>query len=348
MTRTPRDTSTPVVSYLGWHGYDNLGDDAIYDAVSGQLPGVTMLDLPRQPQDWLSATVSGRRRALRDTPLLVGGGTVLGRRHWRYMIGYGLSQARHAGGYAIGVGVEDAVFQGRRSGSGRDELSRWRPLLSRLRKVSVRGPRSAALLADMGFDADVSGDPALLLPRPDVDPEEGRIGLNVGFGDDLWGHDPAALAGQLAVAVAELRARGHDVVGILMNEADRKWTRAALGDDGVVISPASPEEAALELGRCSLAIVTRLHAGILAALNGTPVLTLEYQPKCRDFASSIDDEQWLLRTDAVTSGAVLDLVTGMIGEAAEIRERKLAAVASLRGRLQSDYEQVRTQLRLAV
>ncbi|BBZ28356.1 polysaccharide pyruvyl transferase [Mycolicibacterium madagascariense] len=339
--------TTPVVSYLGWHGYRNLGDDAIYDAVTGQLPGVTMLDLPRQPQDWVAATLSGKRRALRDAPLLVGGGTILGRRHWRYMIGYGLSQSRHAGGYAIGVGVEDAVFQGRRSGSGRDELSRWGPLLSRLRKVSVRGPRSATLLADMGFDADVSGDPALLLPRPDVRPEEGRIGVNVGFGDDLWGHDPGALAAQLAVAVDDLRSRGHEVVGILMNEADRKWTRTALGDDGVVIAPATPEEAAVELGRCSLAIVTRLHAGILAALSGSPVLTLEYQPKCRDFAASIDDEQWLLRTDAVTSGAVLDLVTGMLGEAAAIRDRKLAAVQSLRSRLQTDYEQVRTQLQLA-
>jgi polysaccharide pyruvyl transferase WcaK-like protein len=336
----------PFISYLGWHGLRNIGDDAIYDAVSGRLTGANVLDLPRSPQEWVSATVSGRKRALRGSVFLVGGGTVVGRRHWRYMIGYGMSLSRPEGGHAIGVGVEDPAFQGRRSGSGRNELSRWRPLLSRMRTVSVRGPRSAELLADIGFDARVSGDPALLLPDPGVRPEGGRIGLNVGFGDDLWGHDPGVLAAELAGAVAQLRARGYRVVGILMNGEDRRWTEAALGDGAEIVSPASPADAARQLGRCSLAIVTRLHAGILGALSGTPVLTLEYQPKCRDFALSIDDAGSLLRTDSVTSAAVVDRVLDMLADAPGVRVRKLAAVASLRARLSADYEQVRRQLGL--
>lgn len=75
------------------------------------------------------------------------------------------------GSYAIGVGVEDPVFGGRNSGSGNGELKRWAPILSKFRTVSVRGPRSAELLADIGLDVEVSGDPALLLPGPTSPPK---------------------------------------------------------------------------------------------------------------------------------------------------------------------------------
>jgi polysaccharide pyruvyl transferase WcaK-like protein len=342
--RDNHDPATPLVSYLGWHGNRNIGDDAIYEAVSAQLTGATLLDLPRQPAEWMQAAISGRGRALRRSVFMVGGGTVVGRRHWRYMSTYGMSVSKKMGGNAIGVGVEDPVFQGRRSGSGRNELSRWRPLLSSMSTVSVRGPRSAELLADIGYDAEVSGDPALLLPEPGVQSEDGLIGLNIGFGDDLWGHDPGALAAELASAVAQLRTRGHRMVGILMNEEDRRWTQTALGNNAEIVSPVDTTSAAYELGRCSLVIATRLHAGILAALSGTPVLTLEYQPKCRDFALSIDDEGSLLRTDAVTASVVVDRVTDMLSDATSVRRRKLAAVAILRDRLRSDYETVRGQL----
>lgn len=348
VTQPAPDPRTPVVSYLGWHGLHNIGDDAIYDAVAVGLSGARFVDLPRTPQDWVAALVSGRRRAMKDGALVVGGGTVLGRRHWRYMIGVGMSLAAGRGGYAIGVGVEDPAFQGRRSGSGRGELSRWQPLLSKMQTVSVRGPRSAELLSDIGIQARVSGDPALLLPNPGVQPVDGRIGLNVGFGDDLWGHDPDGLARELSTAVEDLRATGHEVVGILMNEEDRRWTQTALGDGAEIITPTGPEEAAREFGLCSAAVVTRLHAGILAALSGTPVLALEYQPKCRDFALSVDDADSLLRTDAVTSGAVVDRVADLLADATNVRSRKLAAVEALRALLTEDYGQARNQLGLPV
>ncbi|TBM87667.1 polysaccharide pyruvyl transferase family protein, partial [Mycolicibacterium smegmatis] len=170
------------MGYLGWHGRGNLGDDAIYDAVCAQLPGAGFVDLPVLPGERLRAVVSGRNRLLRRSAQVIGGGTLIGRRHWRRVAGHGLKLTGTHGSYAIGVGVEDPVFEGRRSGSGPDELRRWIPLLSRFRVVSVRGPRSAQLLADAGLEVTVAGDPALLLDRPQVVPQDGVIGLNLGFG----------------------------------------------------------------------------------------------------------------------------------------------------------------------
>lgn len=335
------------VAYLGWHGKANLGDDALYDAVSSQLPGATLLDLPRLPQERIYAAVTGLNRSLRHSPLVVGGGTVVGRRHWRQLIQRGLSLAKDEGGYAIGVGVEDPIFQGRRSGSENDELKRWAPVLSDFHIVSVRGPRSAELLSDVGVDVQISGDPALLLPRPDVVPEEGLIGVNLGFGDDLWGHDPMTLANEVAGAITQLSSKGYRFVGILMNPSDTRWTELAL--DGVAadtLHPADPVTAAHELARCSAVIVSRLHAGILASLSDTPLISLEYQPKCRDFALSIDDERSLIRTDELRSGALVDRVVATLADSANIRAKTRAAVSGLRQRLDTEYAVLRHQLGL--
>lgn len=340
-------TADPLVAYLGWHGRGNLGDDAIYDAVRSQLPGATFLDLPRLPHEVICAFSTGLNRSLRRGIQVVGGGTLVGRRHWRLLVNRGLALTRDNGSYAIGVGVEDPVFNGRKGGSHKDELKRWSPILSEFDTVSVRGPRSAELLSDIGLNVEVSGDPALLLPRPEIVPEDGLIGVNLGFGDDLWGHDPAMLAQEMSGAIRRLSAQGYRFVGILMNPDDKRWTELALKDIAAdIVLPVDAGAAARELARCSVAIVTRLHARILASLSDTPVISLEYQPKCRDFALSIDDERSLIRTDELSSAAVVERVGTALADSSDIRIKTRAAVARLRQRLQAEYAALGRQLGL--
>jgi polysaccharide pyruvyl transferase WcaK-like protein len=337
----------PLVAYLGWHGRNNLGDDAIYEAVRSQLPGATFVDMPCLPHEMIRAAATGLNRSLRRSTQVLGGGTLVGRRFWRRLINRGMALTRNNGSYAIGVGVEDPVFFGRNSGSEKDELKRWAPILSEFHTVSVRGPRSAELLSGIGLSVEVSGDPALLLPRPDVVPEDGLIGMNLGFGDDLWGHDPAKLADEMSAAAKQLSSQGYRFVGILMNPEDKRWTEVALKDIAAdVVFPADACAAARELARCSVAIVSRLHAGILASVSDTPVISLEYQPKCRDFALSIDDERSLIRTDELSSVAVVDRVAEALADSSNIRTKTRAAVAGLQQRLVAEYADLRRQLGL--
>jgi polysaccharide pyruvyl transferase WcaK-like protein len=339
----------PLVAYLGWHGRNNLGDDAIYDAVRSQLPGATFVDMPCLPHEMIRAVATGLNRSLRRGTQVLGGGTLIGRRFWRRLVTRGTALTKREGSYAIGVGVEDPVFLGRNSGSEKDELKRWAPILSEFRTVSARGPRSAELLSDIGLSVAVSGDPALLLPRPDVVPEDGLIGVNLGFGDDLWGHDPTRLADEMSAAVRQLSSRGCRFVGILMNPDDKRWTEVALKDIAAdIVLPVDAAEAARELARCSVVIVSRLHAGILAAVSDTPVISLEYQPKCRDFALSIDDERSLIRTDKLSAAAVVDRVVEALADSSNIRLKTRAAVAGLQQRLRAEYADLARHLGLDV
>lgn len=123
-----------------------------------------------------------------------------------------------------------------------------------------------------------------------------------------------------------------------MNRDDRRWTEQALnGIAADIVRPVDANAAARELARCSVVIVSRLHAGILASLSDTPVVSLEYQPKCRDFALSIDDERSLIRTDQLSSGAVVDRVAAALADSMNIRSKNHAAVAGLRQRLEAEY-----------
>lgn len=134
-----------------------------------------------------------------------------------------------------------------------------------------------------------------------------------------------------------------------MNPEDERWTKTALGEVAAeIVSPSDAGGAARELARCSVAIVSRLHAGILASLSATPVISLEYQPKCRDFALSIDDERSLIRTDAVSTSEVVDRVGETLAESARIRAGTRAAVAGLREKLHAQYGLLAEQLGLDV
>ncbi|WP_163749330.1 polysaccharide pyruvyl transferase family protein [Mycolicibacterium helvum] len=335
----------PLVGYLGWHGRGNLGDDAIYDAVRAQVPAARFLDVPRFPIEVIASVATGLDRTLRRSALVVGGGTLVGRRPWRKWVSRAMALNRNSGSYAIGVGVEDPGFVGHKSGSDKDELKRWLPILSEFSTVSVRGPRSAELLSDIGLSVEVSGDPALLLPRPDVVAEDGLIGVNIGFGDDLWGHDPAMVVEEMSRAVSQLSAQGYRFVGILMNRDDRRWTERALRNvPAEIVHPADASAAASELARCSVVIASRLHAGILAALSETPTIVLEYQPKCRDFALSIDDERSLIRTDEVNSATVVDRVGSALADSVAIRTKTRAIVARLQQRLKAEYATLAREL----
>jgi polysaccharide pyruvyl transferase WcaK-like protein len=339
----------PRICYVGWHAQGNLGDDAIREAVEKELNGASFVDLPLTPRAMARSMLSGLPFRLSRSTLVLGGGTCIGRRNWRHRLEFGLTMSRSQPGFAIGVGVEDPSFNGYRSYSDNRELRNWPKVLDKLQSVSVRGPLSAELLSTIGIDAPVVGDPALLLPRPNVAVVPGRVGVNVGFGDDIWGHNPDSVADQLAIACETLEQRGYQLFGVLMNEDDRKWLeRSFSGLRGNVeyTLATNSSHAIAEFAKCSAVVVTRLHAAVLAAISATPMIALEYQPKCRDFAMSIKNEDCLIRTDAVSAGEIVDRVVHAMDHRVVDSTRIQTEVDRLREHLTNAYDKARANLGL--
>ncbi len=66
-----------------------------------------------------------------------------------------------------------------------------------------------------------------------------------------------------------------------------------------------------EAQRCDYFIGQKLHASIIAYMNGVSTIMIEYRPKCRDFMESIEMEKYLIRTSDFTSDGALKLLESL-------------------------------------
>ncbi|HEY4019755.1 MAG TPA: polysaccharide pyruvyl transferase family protein [Pseudonocardiaceae bacterium] len=350
MTLFARQSTTLL--YVGWTGQRNLGDDAIADALIPRLGVVEQAHAPYQLVDLAKRTLGGGLAGGGQRALLLGGGTAIGRRNWRLVLSAnGAVLARAKPWFMIGAGVEDPAFQGRNSFSGNGELSRWRGICRNFAQVTVRGPRSVELLETAGIPTRMVGDPALLHePASIVEPEDKVLGINLGYGDDLWGHDHGRVVDALAGLVKSLAGEGWRVRAIVVNPNDEPALRACLSGSGIgedraeVVMANTVERFFAAVAPCTLLIAERLHALVLAAAAGVPVVGLEYQPKCADFLASVGAEDRAVRTDRVTSDGLHEHVVDLVENRHRESARLLGEVAGLRALLTAELDGIRRRV----
>lgn len=279
LPRPERREGRPVVRYVGWTGHDNMGDEALLEAITGAL-------------DWAEV-----RTAKRGDLLLLGGGTLINRGSYLdWLVDQDSPRLERA---VYGTGVANPEFW-----RARDESRRWVDWLDTCAYVGVRGPLSAEILSDWGVTADVEvvGDAALLL-EADAPRQEGRVVIApCRTRNELWGHDDEKVYDRLADLAASLGKDGHEIHMLAAHPDDDgpiiHISRQAGRPDLPYLAGYADLDAALELfASADLVVAERLHAAVLAAAVGTPFVALEYRPKVRDFATSVGFERFTLRTD---------------------------------------------------
>lgn len=321
--------------YLGWIGHSNLGDDAIAEVLIERLAPRSVVPIDAGLRNAWAARRNGRA-GLQPGRVLLGGGTVIGRANWRLQVEVALRMCGDHRAVMIGAGVEDPAFRGRRSFSSFGELGRWRRLLlERFDDVTVRGPRSAELCAEIGVEATVVGDPALLAEMTAVPREGGPIVVCLGYGDALRGGDQSAVVRTVAAALRAVP--GREVVAVSVNPSDRRWAQMLAAELGSRVRcedafDLRAFDAAID-GAGSL-IAERLHAGILGAAAGFAPVMLSYQPKVDDFAASVGVASH--STDALR---ISDLVDGIASSGHS--PTTAASVSVLRSRLAAKVDELR-------
>jgi polysaccharide pyruvyl transferase WcaK-like protein len=341
--------------YVGWTGHGNLGDDAIADALLPQLPAVEPWHVPHDPKEFARRVLGGGLHGSGDRAVLVGGGTVVGRRNWRLLLqATGLLLARRRPWHLIGIGVEDPAFQGKNSFSAGGELARWPGLCRRFDRVTVRGPRSAALLDSVGVNAEVVGDPALLHePAEAATARDKLLAVNLGFGDDLWGHDHDRVVRAVADLVRGVVADGWSVRFLVINPKDQRFAEealhlAAVAGERTEIRPAyTVPDYFAAIGDCTVLVAERLHALVLAAAAAVPMVGLEYQPKCADFLASVGTAERSVRTDQVTPQILREHVDELAARRPAESARLLSEVDVLRARLRTELARIRSGAEVA-
>lgn len=313
-TPKPEDGGQVHARYVGWVGYDNLGDEAMLEAIRRLMP-------------WAEVEVSGMPREL----LLLGGGTLINRK--TYLGWLGERDSPRIERAVVGTGVADPSYWGLT-----EPIEGWLRWLSSCVYVGVRGPRSEAILREWGHDGplEICGDPALLLESAGSARVEGRVVISPAWTDgELWGKSDTAVMETLAEATEMWLSEGRDVRFLSCNPADDRPIFEIMRAAGHADLPYTAgyldlEDALDALASADLVVGERLHAAVLAAAVGSPFVSLEYRPKLADFAASVGAEAALVRTDTLSLDTLAQAAEAAIQVAPTVADR----VETYRSRLQ--------------
>ena len=320
----------------GAYGMGNAGDDAILEAIIGEMrniaPGLPITALSRKPKETrLKYGVDsvhmfdlyGFRRVMKHTQLYISGGgsliqNVTSRRSlWYYL--YTIKTAKRLGNdvmmYGCGIGP---IVDNRDEPKVRDILNscvdvitlREEFSLSELRRFGVTKPKMR-----------VSSDPALtLMPAPadTVDEELKKYGLDpfgsyVCFSVRSW-TDFTQKAPEFAKAADYVADElGLTPVFILINHREdgeaTDLVRTMMKNEAAVIS--STMNSALTIGllsRMKAVVSMRLHALIFAASQGVPLVGVSYDPKVTAFLDSVSEERCIPFAD-MTAENLSDMIS---------------------------------------
>jgi hypothetical protein len=286
----------PRARYIGWAGHHNLGDEVMLDAVRGLLP-------------WADVETSGDPGQL----LILGGGTLINRSSYLKQVSE--RDTPRTERVVIGTGVANPDFWGEQ-----EDPQRWIRWLSSCAYVGVRGPHSYERLRSWGMksDLEVSGDSALLLERPAVHRIPGRVVIAPAWTKGkLWGGSDETVVDAVALAVANWRAEGREVVALASSPDDDGQILQIGERAGGVLLPFVQgyvdQATAIEtIASADVVVGERLHACVIAAAVGTPFVPIEYRPKLRDFAASVGVEDLVVRSDELTHGLLTERVSSAI------------------------------------
>lgn len=313
------------VLYIGWIGYNNLGDELMFECFKEQfyqLGDDYRLDLVNNEKRYLD------NASLQAYDLIVlGGGSILsGANHpiQSYIID-ALYQALQLNKKVMiwGSGIDWVPKSYLTDGQNIDFLKTngWKSFHEKLNTVfresswsGVRGPLTKQLLEQAGVKKDVviSGDPAFLLqhgtdknpfPAP-FHPDDKVIGVNWGTSfHNIYGRNEITLEDQFADALNQLIADGYKIYFYIMWHADLEHTKrlaAKLSDKASwqIDDTVYPAASVLSLmTHFDFTINFKLHANYLSLAAGVPFIALGYRFKIFDFVRSVQLEKMAIATD---------------------------------------------------
>jgi hypothetical protein len=317
-----------------------VGDEAVLEAYRVAFPELVVRPIP--------ADGGFVRRIMplvgphHVTAAMLGGGTLVGTAYIRDPLEHLLAHRPSRPLVMLGTGVEDPDWDADYATEVPAELERWKPLLARAAGgVAVRGPRSVEILADLGIESEVVGDPALLLgealtrPRPSGTP---TLAVNVGIARHIYGARPGLVLDAFADAAKLAVERGWKVRVVPVWPQDLEYSAALVArvGSGAALVPGAMELGPLlqELAAADAIVGLKLHSLVLGAAVGTPGVIVAYHPKCLDFHASVGRLDASLRTDQLATGSLTDLTDRLLSEHTEdaraLAERVFGLRRSLR------------------
>ena len=180
------------------------------------------------------------------------------------------------------------------------------------------------------------GDSALLVtPGPDVERMDGRVVVAPAWTKgELWGGSDRDVIDAMAAAIDRWKRDGREVVCLASSPEDDgqilQLSQATGGEVLPYVAGYLENQAAIDLiASAEVVVGERLHACILAAAVSTPFIGIEYRPKLRDFAESVDRGDLVARTDTLSGASIVELAAEATRLGTEAADARVAAFRDL-------------------
>ena len=301
------------ISYVGWLGHDNLGDEALYKINTEIFEPFHLI--PEIGTPYYSKIT------------LFGGGTLLP--------SYASKVIPNEYNYGYGVGVRNPHFWGEPNASLTEKMK-----ILNFRYLGVRGNTSKRLLNNWGIDCEVIGDPCLLLePNHYEEGERGegekKIAINVGSDGLVWGDDEERVFREVGRLCKILKRSGYHpiLIPFYRNNLHDIQRISEATNTRVFRNWMNIQEVLDLIASCRVLIGEKLHSVIFSAATHTPFISLEYRPKCRDFAETLGFEKYIVKTDGIKAEKVMRTFYDLSNNWTEMHRELVRNVETYRKRL---------------
>ena len=351
MERNLRDGVRDGVLICGAYGFGNTGDDAILQAIIGEMrridPHMPLTVLSRRPKDTQRTFgvnachrfgVHAIRRVLRRSQLFIsGGGSLMQDVTSRLSLWYYLGTIRMAHGCGCkvqmyGCGIGPIIYD-------RDQKLAAHIINTCVDKITLREPDSRETLKDFGVTAPeviLASDPALTLPpasRSRIDSilrahDMELDGKYIGFVLRKWpGMEEKATVFAAGAVYAYLKY-GLTPVFLSINfradgEASQMVTEHLSIPFHMIDEQMSSGEVIGVLSRMTTVVSMRLHGLIFAAGQGVPLIGVAYDPKVTAFLDYVEQNNYI-QLEALNEKDLSDMIDSAValaGRGEEMRRR---------------------------
>lgn len=307
------------IHYIGWIGYDNLGDDLMWNIF--EKLAKKYLD----PQKFKITGSFPKANINPEAPdiVVLGGGSLIIKKYinilYKYMEqnkkiiiwGSGYDWLEKEGMEKIKNNRKDLPVL-----LDSDSKQKLAEIVEYAEFVGVRGPLTYLALKNMNINMkkiNISGDPGLLVKSSKVNRNnelsrwrnnDKIIGINWGTSNNkIYGQNELHIENQLSEAAKKFIKKGYKIFIYSVWKKDKLVNHRLyekIGDPkNVILSSKLYNEHELMnlLQKCEFTINFKLHANVLSAMANVPFIALGYRFKTFDFAASIGLDELVISTD---------------------------------------------------